>query len=392
LTPAEVRKVFEAFLGFDKAYPNTARVHTLVMPSLPPSLKWMARDTDRVRKARPFYSPFPRIVAAGDAALRKNFMDEYPGELGDFVARSVEIFERVLPGEETAIHAFAAELEKAFPTLDASHKQVRAAFDALKTTVRGSAGVPLADRVLRQAVEAALNRELPIKQSFPLHIRSDRDDRDGTSLEIAASDFSGIEAGYPLPDRWQSGLVRPLQAVSTWLRQRQVGRVALSGSYRLTTAMVVGWSLRSAIGFELEIPTKEAPWATDDRPTSDMVLPNWEIERPTELAGGRLVVAIGVFRRPAVDLPRVAGVAKEAILAFHLPEAIRSAQAAQASAGLIKRTVDEWVAALHASGIDYYFAGPAALAVALGHRWNAMPSTQLHEYLASQGYVKTATI
>lgn len=46
-----------------------------------------------------------------------------------------------------------------------------------------------------------------------------------------------------------------------------------------------------------------------------------------------------------------------------------------------KRIVDSTVARLCPRGIQLYFAGPAALAVALGYRWNAMAPTQLHEFI-----------
>jgi hypothetical protein len=42
-----------------------------------------------------------------------------------------------------------------------------------------------------------------------------------------------------------------------------VARVEIGGSYRLTTAFILGHALRAATGFELEIATS---WATDDRP------------------------------------------------------------------------------------------------------------------------------
>ena len=87
------------------------------------------------------------------------------------------------------------------------------------------------------------------------------------------------------------------------------------------------------------------------------------------------------------------GVARGCVLGFHLATALVSAPEAQASVSLIKRTVDEFVARLRPSGIQLFAACPAALAVVLGHRWNAMPPTQLHEYLqAERRYIQTATL
>ncbi|MGH8567657.1 MAG: SAVED domain-containing protein [Gammaproteobacteria bacterium] len=51
------------------------------------------------------------------------------------------------------------------------------------------------------------------------------------------------------------------------------------------------------------------------------------------------------------------------------------------------------MARLRPRQIDLYFAGPAAFAVALGHRWNSMPPTQLREFLpAERNYTPTARL
>ena len=43
--------------------------------------------------------------------------------------------------------------------------------------------------------------------------------------------------------------------------------------------------------------------------------------------------------------------------------------------------------------IKLFMAAPAALGVTLGHRWNALPATQLHEFLAPERrYVPSAVI
>ena len=156
--------------------------------------------------------------------------------------------------------------------------------------------------------------------------------------------------------------------------------------------MALGWSFRAAIGFELEIPTRDGVWATDDRPSPDMRQP-WRISDPVALHGDQLIVSVGILRDPAADLEQTAGVPGQSALALYLEEPIASAKSAQAAAWAIKRTVDSAVARLRPRGLQLYFAGPAALAVALGHRWNAMVPTQLHEFVIHErGYVPTALI
>ena len=83
--------MFESFAQFANANPDVARVQTLVTPALPVRLQWLGRDPDRVRRARPFYRPFPGVLAASDGKLRGDLADVFGQALGDFVADNVAI-------------------------------------------------------------------------------------------------------------------------------------------------------------------------------------------------------------------------------------------------------------------------------------------------------------
>lgn len=393
LAPAAVREVFETFECFENSYPRAARVQTLVTPRLPATVGWLARDPSRVRKARPFYAPFADIMAASDAELLSRLVEAYGDQLGNFIAQSVEVSERNLPGHDAALAAFGIELDRAYPSLEAPQKRVGEAFEALSALARRSIGAPLGRDVLVKTIEDALGKPLPLPRSFPLHVRSDRSEADERCLEIDASAFSGRDGVFPPPAQWAGDLAAPLDRTARWLRSHAIHRVALTGSYRLTTAIIIGWSLRSALGFELEIPTRDGSWATDDRPAPSDSAQNWRITEPTNLAAGQLVVCVGILRDPGADLGQSAGIPAEAVLGFYLDEPIVSAKAAQAGVTGIKRAVDAAIARLRPKGIQLYFAGPAAFAVALGHRWNAMPPTQLHEFATlSRTYVATGLI
>lgn len=393
LAPAQVREVLESFLKFEQAFPRAARVQTLVTPRLPPTVSWLARDPSRVRRARPFYAPFSDVAAASDAQLTDDLQKAYGDPLGSFVAESVEITERNLPDRDSAIQAFGLALERIFPSLDVSRRRIEDAFEALSALAARSIGIPLGRAELLRTVEGAMAQPLPLPASFPLHVRSDRNEADETALEIDASAFSGGGGGYPEPGDWAEELLAPLDRTARWLRARGVSRVALGGSHRLSTAFALGWSLRSAIGFELEIATRKGSWQTDDRPLPTDPIPGWSIAETATLDGDELVVSVGVLRDPSADLAGTAGVSGEAMLRVYLAEPLTSGRAAQASASLVKRAVDIAASRLKPGGIKLFMAGPAAFAVALGHRWNAMPRTQLHEYLtADRRYVPTARL
>jgi hypothetical protein len=392
MQPAEVIQVFESFRAFDAAYPQLARVQTLVTPKLTPSLAWLGRDPARVRRARPFYAPFDDVAQASDEQLRSDLIAQI-GALGDFVADSVEVAERNLPDRAHAVAAFGAALVDVFPPLNPGQRQVAAAFDDLAAFIRQSPGVLLDRDTLVRRIEASVGAPLFSSPAFPLHIRSDRNGSDERALEIDARAFAGGALPFPAADVWGSGLLAPLERTASWLRSRDISRIALGGSYRLTTGFAIGHAFRSAIGFEIEIPTRSGAWPTDERAVLGHDYPSWTVVDAEALDRDRLVVAVGVVRDPAADILKSGLAPPTAILAATMSSPIPSADAAQAAVAAMKRSVDATAARLRPKRIDLFLAGPAAVAVALGHRWNAMPPTQLFEFIAAdRRYVATAML
>jgi hypothetical protein len=105
-------------------------------------------------------------------------------------------------------------------------------------------------------------------------------------------------------------------------------------------------------------------------------------------------VAIGVVRDPWLDIKSSLGLSGEdELLIATLPGAIVNGTDAQSSVKLLKAAVSQAVSQFNPKGIDLYFVGPAALAVAIGHRWNALPTTQIFEFdVSSRRYIPTVTI
>ena len=386
----EIADVFASFKAFEDAYPRHTRLFTLVTPQLASSLRWIGRDPKRVRKARPFYAPFPAVVDASDVKLRADLDGQF-GSSGAFVANFVEISERVLPDRDSAVQAFGFAFSRSFPDLALAPRIVERSFEDLSAFARKNIGVPLKRQDIVHVLEEATGVSLFSASAFPLLMRSDRKESDERYLEIDASAFSGGENGYPPADVWKSELATPLLLTAQWLRASGINRVTVAGSYRLSTAMVLGWAFRAATGFELELPTRDGAWATDDRPTANDAPPSWQVNQPTASAVDNLVVTIGVLRDPIQALPT--SLTEGGVLSLFLAEPVTSARMAQQSVALIKKTISEAAGKAKAKKLLLYFAGPAVLAAALGHRWNAMPPTQLHEFIiATRNYVPTARL
>ena len=392
LEPHAVRGVFETFNHFDGAYPNAVRSFTLVTPRLPASMRWLVRDAARLRNARPFYAPFSDLMAASDASFVNRCVRELDDELGRFVGSRVEVFERPAGGREQAVHAFGLELARAFPSVEVLSRRVDRAFTSLCDLASRKRGQGIGRAELLQTLETAVEESLGLSSTMAVHVRSDRNGADETALEIDASGFSGAGTPFPEPETWSRDLVEPLVASSTWLTTRRLSRVSLRGSYRLTTAFVLGWAFRSSVGFEVEGTTRDGGWSTDDRPRADESYPSLSLSEAEVLDGDRLIVSVGILRSP-VDTLVSNGIEKRRVFNASLSEPITSAHAAQHWVAVVKQAVSANALRLGATAIDLYYAGPAAFAVALGHRWNAMVPTQLFEFVAStQNYVATARL
>ena len=225
-----------------------------------------------------------------------------------------------------------------------------------------------------------------------MHVRSDRNGASSDALEIDASIFSGTRGPYPNSDKWRSDLLDVLDVTACWARSRNYERVKLTGSFRLSTAFTIGWVFRSANGFEIEVATRTGLWATDNRPMPGAAALCWRIqEAKGPLVGGTLVVTIGVLRDPSRDAVESFGLPDDRnVLAALLPQPLADSADTQAYVQVVKNVVSASVGQLGAQQIDLLVAGPAAFAVALGHRWNALPPTQLYEFLAQdRRYVPT---
>ena len=394
LSRADMVGVFEAFAAFEAAHPGVGRIHTLVTPALPAQMAWVARDPGRVRRARPFYSPFTDVCAASDSKLRQDLINEFGTDLGGFLAEQVEIDLHLVQDRAGAEAAFAAALHKAFPDLDVGARKSSAAFAALNDLISQSRGSMISRDELLALLDRELGTTLVSDRRLHIHVRSNRNSADQSAIEIDGSAFSGTNGQFPPPSNWQAELIAPLEATANWARRHNHHRIALSGSYRLTAAMAIGWSFRSATGFEIDIGTKTGVWATDEFPGTNAPIVPWQIEFPKRLASDRLVVSLGVLRDPRLDVLNFLGLScSDELLTAILPTSIVTGVEVQITVQALKMAVVQAVGRFNPKGIDLFIAGPAALAVALGHRWNALPATQLYEFVAGElRYAPTITL
>lgn len=197
-------------------------------------------------------------------------------------------------------------------------------------------------------------------------------------MSVAPSPTEG--GAYPHPTRWAQDLIAPLDRtapVATGAR-----RVALGGSYRSSTAFAIDWLSHPAIGFEIEIPTRERLWQTDDRPQPGEFGTAWRLSEPASLDDDQLVVNVGVQRDPCGEMPGAAGASGGTVMSAHLSERLTSARAAGERRRSETRRLrfspprqTEWGQAVHR--------GSGGFGRRLEHRWNAMPPRAQRWYISA---------
>jgi 2-keto-3-deoxy-L-rhamnonate aldolase RhmA len=104
-------------------------------------------------------------------------------------------------------------------------------------------------------------------------------------------------------------------------------------------------------------------------------------------------VAVGVLRDPTRDVRQYHTAADDKdILSIVFREPLSTAADAEMVTQQVKSTVLKAANRVDAGGIDLFYVGPAALAVALGHRWNGMPPTQVYEFDPGKGMYFPAAV
>ena len=383
LANAGLHEVLGKFRALDQAYPNTTRRYVLVTPSLAANLRWLPRSLKRVEDSQPFYSPFDSIGDANEQVVAERCQRDFGDELGLFMAQRVDIDLRPYPTRDQASSLFGIELHQSFGGDGYVPGRVTRAFDALFSMLQSKRGQHVGRQALISTLQEALG-ELPAAlTASTLRVKLVHTEADATSaaIEIDTRPFRLGENGIPEPAVWANRLIEPLFKLAHWAHTAHRTQIALEGQYRLTTAFAAGYSLRSANGFELAFYNRDTRWHTTTHPQQDTPPLSWEINEPTALHNGRLLVVVSIVRSalPAVQATYSVDI-MDASLRMELGVGIPNSEAAQQGVAQIKKAVDKVVSQLRPSGIDLFYVGPAAFALALGHRWNKLPSTQLYEF------------
>lgn len=242
----------------------------------------------------------------------------------------------------------------------------------------------VADEVLDKVLILAGRTDLGGALRMQVSTRELLADEEGDVLRVDAVGLLGGESDPPRAwARVHGGLLSVKRRVS-----RNLGRPRLRvhGSKHLTAAFLLGFVFPSTV-CEVEVRTKVGYWSTDHEPTGKDLMVSRVSDGTVgsgalyvEISTGDKIVRDGVRRHvsrtgasPLKDLRFMPG--PELSAASHMTNAH-----AQSIASQVRRELGRAVSDYGISEIHLFAAIPQALAVMLGHSFNAMPPVQLYEY------------
>jgi hypothetical protein len=295
--------------------------------------------------------------------------------------------------------AFKQSFSDAFPEhTDLSVANMHELYLGLAQFIRSRRNQPMGRRELEELIETKIAPTKPVRlRPITIHTQAAASACHATSLCFAWDEFFGdVRRSFPPPDRWKKGLMKPLRETQEWIVQnRKTRRIRLTGNRRLSASLAIGAVFSAVAGYSIEFETRNGEsWATDDHATAASPSYPLQIDMPSEV-GERLVVSVGILRNilgdvstyqrnsPLCDLP---------VLHIYGNQPLESAQHANLAVREIKSAITKALAVTKCRQIDLFFAGPAAAALFLGHRLNAVGPVQCYEWAGTGQYVPTCLL
>ena len=188
-----------------------------------------------------------------------------------------------------------------------------------------------------------------------------------------------------------------LQQAAHRLRQSGVHRVIVRGAMRLPAWFAAGAAFRHVHGFDAAAIQLGEPWSSEDLNTAVDV----DANTTTIGYGPDAAVAVGIAADPTTEvsdyitatrLP-VASLTSILPAGGPSPVAIPDSPTAAATAVAVRDAVRDLLRTTSATRIHLFLATPGALALLVGHCWNAMRPTIVYEHLGTgNGYAPTFLI
>jgi len=401
--PSKFWAEVDRFKEIDDASPGDYQWFTFAAAGLSKELHPIVNGLRRLRDPYTFYE---------GSLLIDNSYDEYSRRVRE-AGRSDEdaqfLFNRVLiDGNLSTVrdHGFAIfqhSLHLNLPDYqDVPPSIVKGIYSDLATFVRSRKNTPISrvelERVLRKNVPKHF---LPVVNRIRIHtaIEEFEPATDQSAIRFQWTRFfEPGPGGYPPPSTWNTAVLGELRETKDWiLKHRETRRIVLSGNRRLSASLAIGSVLSAVAGFSIDMIYRDGlVWATDAHADAETApYPLTSVEPPQLMKAERLAVSVSIIHNIGTEVDsslKERGLTDVSTLHIRGEQPITSPQQANLAVRGIKTLICDALSKTGARQLDLFFAGPAFLALFLGHRLNATIWVQCHERIAPGYYVPTCLL
>jgi hypothetical protein len=401
--PSEFWEEFKRFKEIEASAPGEYQWFTFASACLSKDLRPLVNGLRRIRAPYAFYE---------GSAIMGNSYEEYVqlvNDAGGTEEDAAFLFRRVLvdgdlsTARDHGLVLFQHSLQEHLPSYrELSVSVVKDIYADLATFVKGRRNQPIFRRELEETLRNRIPpRDLPPVMSVRIHTAIDdtetEDDRTALRFEWEQFFKPGPD-GYPAPEVWNNRMMGELRETRDWiLKNRQTRRIVLTGNRRLSASLALGSVFSAVAGFSVEMIYREgAVWATDAH--ADSTTPAYLVtpsEPPHLTKGGRLAVSVSIIHDIRAEVESSLeqnGLGDMPKLHIRGGHPITSPQQANLAVREIKRLISDALSRTGAGKIDLFLAGPAFLALFLGHRLNATAAVQCYERVNPGRYVPTCQL
>ncbi|MBP5971316.1 SAVED domain-containing protein [Brasilonema sp. CT11] len=254
--------------------------------------------------------------------------------------------------------------------------------------------------ITRKEIETKLRDKIPSNQQPPLRpiliytATEPKDNPDHPGLHFDWASFSGGETRAIAPPQEWNRLLIELQKTRSWIEKyRNTKRIRLAGNRRLIPCLAIGSVFSAVRGYSIEMEHREEVWPTDAHPTHET--PDYPLSHQiVGETGTRLVVSMSIGIRRDITSEVEANLEKyeltgTPLLHIKAEQPITSPQQINVAVGNIKKLIVDNLVRIGGKEIHLFFAGPAHLALFLGHRLDATAPITCYAWVATGQYSKT---
>lgn len=398
ITPREFWEEIDRFKNMDEGSPGTYRWFTLSCTGLSETLHPLKNGLRRLRDPYPFYSHTSGVFENS----YEDYKEKVKGlgkseEMAEFLFHKVSIDDKWGSLSEQAKGIFNNQFTRYLPGYDLRGSEQEKVFDVLHRLVRSQKNKPVFRHQLKQAMHSVIDEDALPDQKVHIHTEINKLPEEPRKINFLwESFFGGQERVYPKTAIWTEELYNNLVKTRNWIeKNRSSKRIHLTGNRRLSSAMAIGSVFSAVSGFTIEAEQREGIWRTDAHPNNQTPGCDFAVDFEEGVDNKQLIVTIGITRDSIADEVAVYLEGEQqsdsSKLHLHTESPITTAEQANLVVNKLKKEIKSAVTQVDAEKVHLFYAGPAHLALFLGHRWNGMPLVQCYEWINTGLYVPTCT-